>query len=181
MRTQKIVIVCGYGCDLHPKYRQYLTRVARYVNGDAGVWCVIVSGGPTQQKRFPNTSEAAVMRRFLETTGEVHMRIMEDHDAYTSYTNMVGARDIMERLGKRAGPDDNDLVIFCDAIRALKVKVIAERVLQKYRITMETCDLAPRGAAGKQVWQTLIDSLAAYVPPVNFFKESVRRMLAKGR
>lgn len=181
MRTQKIVVVCGYGCDLHPAYKRYLMRVARYVHGDAGVWCVIVSGGLTQQKRFPNTSEAAVMRRFLETTGEVHIRIMEDHDAYTSYTNMLGARDIMERLGERAGPDDNDLVIFCDAIRALKVKVIAERVLQKYHIAIETHDLAPRGSAARQLVPTLIDSLAAYVPLVNGFKEGVRQFLARGR
>lgn len=175
------VVVCGYGCDLHPAYMRYLMYVARYVNTHGEVRLVIVSGGTTQQGRFPNTSEAAVMRQYLETVGEVRIRIVEDHDAFTSYTNMFWAREILYRCHTQLEGNEDELIIFCDAIRALKVKVIAERIFKKHPIRIEAYDLAPRGSATSQLLSTIIDVLAAYVPLVNSLKEGVRQILARRR
>lgn len=179
MREKKIVIACGYGCKLHARYKEYLIRVANYVNTHGEVSTIIVSGGPTQQKSFPNTSEAAVMRAFLETLGRVYVPIIEDHEAFTSYTNMSCTLKIVNRLG--GGPDDTEIVVFCDAVRALKLKVIAEGVFKGYRIVMETHDLAPPGTAKWQVIPSLIDILATYVPPVNLIKEGIRKLQARTR
>lgn len=128
IRQWRIVGVCGYGCNLDSPLKPYLDKVAQFCRQ----WrpdIIILSGGPTQQKSFPDTTEARVMyEHLLGALGDV----LHDwwipvwylnEDAYTTYDNIGG---IAERIYHwkafyRVPDGEPEVVLFCEATRALKI------------------------------------------------------------
>lgn len=130
MRERRlIVVVCGYGCDLDSPLKPYLDKVIGFGmlrKPDAIVLC----GGATMRKRFPDETEASVMYKYLKPLEAYHPMWFVLGDSYTTYENIRDAawvigHDITEVTGER----EFEIVIFCEATRALKVAMLARHFL----------------------------------------------------
>lgn len=172
MKSGEIVVVCGYGCFLTGKYAKYLGRVAEYVRGNT-VEKVIVCGGPTQQQSAPGCSEAQVMRIFLEQ--RISAPIVEEDESYTTFANLRNARAQLPFPTPAV-----TIVIFCDAIRALKVRLLAEKEFHGYAVRIETFDIGA-GSAKKQLISTCGETLLLFFPFIMKAKEWCVRVRAKTR
>jgi len=126
---RRIVIVCGYGCNLESPLKPYLDRVLQYCfqrRPDA----VILSGGATQRKRFPNETEASVMYKYLKPLeNHCHPMWFVRDFAYTTYDNIEQATACVREIEHWHHTTDHEIVIFCEATRALKVAMLARHFL----------------------------------------------------
>lgn len=173
MSKRQVVIVCGYGCHMHPVYENYLSRVVRFVNENQ-VDLVVVSGGYSQRRTAPDRSEAGAMKSFLQD--KIGINVIEENNALTTNENL---KNVAQFLQGKIKPESHSLVIFCDAIRALKVKTIAERVFWEYDIQVETYDMSPKGATKRQILASLEDVLASYFPVINSVRRKIRERRAQ--
>lgn len=171
MRKSEVIIVCGYGCKIDLKHQEYLNRVIAYLRGKF-IHLIVVSGGFSQRKTSPNKSEAMVMGSYLKSV--TSRPIIEENESLTTNENL---RNTYRLIKLDIRPNLHLIVIFCDAIRALKVKIIAEKVFKGYDIKIETFDLSPPGAAKRQLIASFADVLALYFPLI----EVVRRKLRERR
>lgn len=130
MRERKlIVVVCGYGCNLDSPLKPYLDKVIGY-----GMLrkpdVIMLCGGATQQKSFPDKTEASVMYTYLKPLEAYHPMWFVLDDSYTTYDNIRdAARAINGEVAAVTGEKDFDIVIFCEATRALKVAMLARHFL----------------------------------------------------
>ena len=168
MDKKQIVIVCGYGCHLTPGYQEYLRRVVRYI-GENFVELIIVCGGKSQQKTAPDKSEAEVISSFLQNepdweelyAGRCGLpKIICETCSLTTLKNLGNAKDFIGEFS----PKEYRLIIFCDASRALKVKLLAMSIFPEYDIQIETYDLSSRGEVKKQLMATNFEVLALKFP-----------------
>lgn len=135
----EVVIICGYGCHLTPKIREYLQRVAYHLDGVPHA-LVIPSGGPTNEKSLPGVSEAGIMEQYLRALGVTRVIVCEG-GSVTTLQNLRYAREIMRlpQLCKRLSASPK-VTIFCDSIRAFKVRYLARRVLRGAALQIIGCD-----------------------------------------
>lgn len=175
MAQKKVFIVCGYGCDLSLKYQRYLRRVVGFIITE-NPYAIIVCGGFSQLKSAPNTSEASVIESFLRDrmTAIPGISILQEDKSLTTSENLINAQKIMDKLDIRSG----EIVIFCDASRALKVKIIARRVLKGYSVRVEAYDLSSLDEAPKQLLATIKDALAVYLPVLDYLQRKQRERRA---
>lgn len=170
MDRKLIVIVYGYGCHLTDRYKEYLRRVANFLGSNLVDW-LIFCGGESQKKSAPGISEAGLMRDFLEGDGE-----NDWHEAYvgkrplpkifTESTSLTTPENVCftATFLTKFDPKNYQLVIFCDASQALKVKILAEEIFPEHEIQIETCDFSGRGEAKKQLKATILEVLALKLP-----------------
>lgn len=163
MHKQIIVLVCGYGCKLTSGYEQYLERVIRFIRENLVV-LVVCCGGYSQKKTCPTKSEAMVMRDYLKS--KLHFRGINDLKILCESASLTTRKNLEEAKSFINGfsPEQYQLVIFCDASRALKVKVLTETIFPEYETTVETYDLLKRGKAGAQLKSTILEVLALRFP-----------------
>ena len=135
---------------------------------------VVASGGYSQRKTAPNRSEAGVIKSFLQD--KISTPIIEENDALTTNENL---KNVVRLLRNKIRLETHSLVIFCDAIRALKEKTIAERIFWEYDIQVETYDMSPRGATKRQILASFEDVLASYFPVINSIRRKIRERRAQ--
>lgn len=129
-RLRRIVVVCGYGCNLESPLKGYLDKVIGYCmtrHPDA----ILLCGGATQQKSFPGETEASVMYQYLKPLRAYHPMWYKLSDSYTTYDNIRDAAmaiRAIEQLTQTTLPD-NEIVVFCEATRALKVAMLARHFI----------------------------------------------------
>lgn len=127
MEKDEIVLVCGYGCHLTSKLRGYLEHVARYLEGRSSVANVVLSGGYTQEISAPGISEADLMSGFLRRANISHPLVKEE----AAVTTVENLRATQRLLGEELGFWDHfTLTIFCDSMRAFKVRYLARRIFR---------------------------------------------------
>lgn len=130
---RRIVVVCGYGCNLDSPLKSYLDRVL--------AWCtthrpdaIILCGGATQQTSFPHQTEAKVMREYLGPLEPLyHPQWAILGASYTTYENISDAAAVIATIKARpwygSDPRHDEITIFCEATRALKVAILARHFL----------------------------------------------------
>lgn len=117
MRISTLVIVNGYGCNLHTPLRPYLDKVLALLRETPAV--IIFCGGYTQRKRFPGLSEAYVMADYVrEQVPELDCYI--EDDSYTTYENIRNAAEVVRK--REWEPDQ--IIVFCEAQRAPKTDML---------------------------------------------------------
>jgi len=130
--VRRIVVVCGYGCNLDSPLKPYLDRVLRFCEERHPV-AIILCGGATQQRSFPDETEASVMYKYLKPLEHFHPMWFVLGGSYTSYENIRDAAVEIDKL--RAAPwhgmepRHDEITIFCEATRALKVAMLARHFL----------------------------------------------------
>lgn len=184
-----IVVVCGYGGHLVPELQRYLDAVAEYINRHKP-HIMVLCGGCTQQESVGWHSEAIIMLEYLERPGKLtHWpRLLLEEGSFTSYENIRGASQVIRRdLGRGfQGSEKLDarIVIFCEASRALKVKILArhffgfppERGLPDIEIRTVSWELMH---PLKELQATIYDALSLYIPGLAWFWGWKRRRKAK--
>ncbi len=125
-RPWRVVIVCGYGCNLDSPLTPYLNRVARFCQ-EKTPDAVILCGGATQQTSFPGWTEASVMACYLKSKIGIPFSTWQPHwfladDSFSVYENI---RDAATAIREHWRSDGIEITIFCEATRALKVGLAA--------------------------------------------------------
>ncbi len=192
MHKKEIVLVCGYGCHLNHRYVRYLGKVASYARKNSPQ-LILVLGGFSQKKSFPKISESNVIKSFLGSimrgsilekaidvlvVGEDDF-INEKEMSLTTNENLENARIILESWRGKISPETHRLTIFCDAIRALKIKIVAEKVFRHYDIQIETHDLSGVDNAKKQLLFTFFDIFTFYIPLFSLLERKTKEIRAK--
>lgn len=144
---KSVAIVMGYGCHLTDGLIAYLDVAVNFAKYNQ-LAAIICSGGFTNQRSAPGVSEASVLAGYLRQSG-VFQPIYLDESARTTAENLHGARAVMKE--KRLRP--KSLVIFCDAARAMKVRILARAILGQWPLII-TYDLSKKKA--EWLKQTLI-------------------------
>lgn len=179
---RNIVVVCGYGCNLHSPLQRYLERVARFCEVEVPRH-IILCGGATQRKSFPGYTEAGVMKNFLTCEIDFHP---EWHILDNSYTTYENVRDAAITIRELYLPASNQITIFCEATRALKVAILA-RYFMGFppehggpEIRIET-DSWERMHPFKELIGTIKDFAAIYLPFLNTLQRWQRIAKSKMR
>jgi hypothetical protein len=141
-------IVHGYGCDLETPLKPYLEFVGTRISQDLP-GTVILTGGATQQEKFPGKTEAGVMAQYLrERVRRNKSRLpllIEEADSFTTDDNV---RNACARIRRTPGIADNwhrvRVHAFCEAQRALKSEIHYWDLLPEIReygqrVWIETC------------------------------------------
>lgn len=188
--TRRIVVVCGYGCNLDSPLRPYLDKVVAWAKANKPDF-IILCGGATQQVSFPNETEASVMERFLyerldsfAAEHNWHPGWWLEGTSYTSYENIRDAARVIADLKNRPWngfrePKD-EITIFCEATRALKVAILArhfmgfppERGEPMIRIETDSWELMHPSL---ELLGTFKEWLAIRFPMFNTFQSRSRR------
>lgn len=168
------ILVCGYGCHLSQKLRDYLLFVARYAKGCPDA-TVVVSGGFTNRKTAPGVSEAKLMKDFLVVSG-VTNRIVMDEKALTTLDNVRFA------IGIIINPEQSTLTILCDGTRALKVRLIVmARIRVPVRIVPFDFGRSMRNKVFQYMLFTPVEVAAMLIPLLENRMRRFRERLNQGR
>lgn len=166
---QRVIVVCGYGCHLVPELRHYLDKVVRFLKENPAPAAVIFCGGFTQRKSA-GESEARIMMNYVlpEDMPELgEAAIFLEDDSYLTPENIQGAARKIEGYvytGEHVYPGEQiEVVIFCEALRALKVGIFARHYMPDYEIRIET-DSWERMSPIKQLMGAIYETLGLYVP-----------------
>lgn len=147
---KRVLLVCGYGCALTDGLERYLDRVSKFA-WDWNPDILILSGGFTQQMSSHHVSEARVMEEYLVARNpKLICVIVRDEQAYTTPDNIKSAARILH--GQSLDPLQCEIVVFCEATRALKVALLAKKHLGTVRIETAHFDDSPEA----QVLATLL-------------------------
>lgn len=195
--AERVVVVCGYGCNLDSPLMPYLNRVAdfcRKKRPDA----IILCGGATQQKSFPGRTEASVMYGYLyDTLDQIaappdwHPAWFAEDESFTTYENIRDAAAVIKMLHAADEASSfrgrgEEITIFCEATRALKVAILARHFLGfppangKPPIRIET-DSWELMHPLKEFIGTIKDAAAIYLPLLNWFQRRQRIKKSKTR
>jgi hypothetical protein len=117
-----LVIVLGYGNDLNSPLRPYLDGAVEFIE-DNFVSHVIFSGGESQRKSHPGQTEARTMQDYVKAslTCPDDSNFIMDERPLTTFENIRNAARILRGLQL----ETDNIVIFCEATRALKVAILA--------------------------------------------------------
>ncbi len=127
--VRRFVVVCGYGCDLNSPLKPYLDRVLEFCRRHRPV-AIILCGGATQRRTFPGWTEAGVMQDYLAPLHkEFQPKWFFRGDCYTTYENIRDAAEALDMLKRVHGEGDREIIIFCEATRALKVAMLARHFM----------------------------------------------------
>ena len=120
MRVFEVVVVNGYGCNLNSPLRPYLDQIIAYLERNV-VGCVVFCGGFTQRRSFPGMSEARVMADYIGEHVTDQLLVLVEENSYTTFENIRNSARATS--GLQWEPDQ--ITIFCEATRALKVALLA--------------------------------------------------------
>ena len=125
------VIICGYGCDPDGrKIREYMDFSALIVKNLPPDTIVITTGGHTQPKQFPGSSEAWMMKRLLKERGIIRPIIIEERSILSTQNIENSFRITKERSAEK-------IIIICDSIRKFKVKIFAKKRLEGSSVELD--------------------------------------------
>lgn len=124
-KDNSVVVVLGYGCYLTKEIKEYLGLVVGFLK-DRKVAAIITTGGHTNPN-LPEVSEAGIIADYLKSSG-VTVPIFLEEDSKTTNENLRGAKKILHEYELV----DNKIIIFCDSVRALKVKILARLILGRW-------------------------------------------------
>lgn len=175
---RRIVVVCGYGCHLTPELTAYLDEVAAHIRKTESYF-VILCGGFTQRASAPGKSEAAVMAEYLRPlVGERAIFYLEE-DSYMTQESIRGSAAIIRTMRqwpwRGAEPRVDEVTVFCEAQRALKV-LLCCWFLMPVRVKLKTASWE----LASPVWElvkTAKDMVTLFVPPVAAYLR--RKVIAK--
>ncbi|HXK35972.1 MAG TPA: ElyC/SanA/YdcF family protein [Candidatus Paceibacterota bacterium] len=185
-RLRRIVVVCGYGCDLNSELKMYLDRVLQYCYANRPD-AVILCGGATQRRRFPHETEASVMQKYLGSLeGYCHPRWYILGGSYTAYENIRDAAAVIGPLKRTLQPDDIQITIFCEVTRSLKVAILARHFmgfppkdgLPPIRIETDSWE---KGHPTKQLFGAIKEVLAISFPFINSVRSAKVRLKSRMR
>jgi len=123
----KFVIVCGYGCLITDRVRDYLEDVVGCLRANPTA-VVIVTGGFSNQRSMPCISEAWVMDNYMKSR-DIANPVIQDDRAVTTLEEIQNAAHII--VSKNWRNDDDpvaNVVIFCDRIDRFKIQYLARRI-----------------------------------------------------
>jgi hypothetical protein len=175
---RRIVVVHGYGCNLDSPLTGYLERVLNDLERDPPER-IILCGGYTQRKGFPEQSEAEVMRDFInERTGfEYAGRIWCEINSYTTLENTKEAVRFI-RTFYRTQLQDIEITVYCEAQRALKTLLLYWFLLPELRryhkrIRLETVSWELAHPL-KELVKTNLELIALFLPPLAWWMHRMR-------
>lgn len=184
----RVLVVCGYGCNLDSPLKPYLDRVVRFCR-EKKPGVVILCGGPTQQKSYPVHTEAIVMYLYLleklGTLEDWHPAWYTEDESFTTYDNIRDAAVIIKKR-RRCEMEGEEITIFCEATRALKVALLARHFLGfppergEPDIRIET-DSWERMHPFWELIGTIKDAMAIHLPYLNTIQRRNRMEKAKKR
>lgn len=159
-------MVLGYGCHLTEKMQRYLDEVVAFVKTDPVAW-VVATGGYTNKRSAPRTSEAKMMAKYLRGHG---IAVITENAAQTTCENFEGISRII--LQRKMRP--SSIVVFCNKTHALKARLIGRVILGVWP------EIKPVNVLGistneicKQIIATPLDMLSLWVPFLK--KQGLRR------
>lgn len=165
---KRVVVVCGYGCDIDSPLKPYLDKVvAFYAEKKPDV--VILCGGETQQKSFPGENEIIVMRRYLFGQLGIWPECWCDgwfsgEDSYTAFESIrVVADTVRCLLPYRPEFINAEITIFCEATRALQVALLARHFFGFPPVKIET-DSWELSHPAKELKTTFFTLLCCHIP-----------------
>lgn len=157
------MIVLGYGCNLDGyKIRDYLDFVAEIQKKLGNGYLLLPSGGFTNPRQFPGVSEAGMMKdRLLEISKSKIPFLDIEEFSVTTNQNIENCAQILKRY------EVSEVIIICDSIRVPKVKIIAKRYLNNYKIQILGFDFG-RSLKEKlrQIPATIKDVLSLWFPKI---------------
>lgn len=180
----QIIIVCGYVYCLDSNHllssgcTRFLLKVIEYCFWNSSVRWIVVSGGFSRKKTLPQWSEALVMKEFLNGKIPQPISITEENESLTTLENLKNTREMVRSWEVSTG-EKPLIIIFCDAVVALRVKLLAKRVFKDYEVHIETHDLSPLKDAEKQFLACAVDLAAYYFPPLASLRRKVKEWQAK--
>lgn len=135
----KAFIVNGYGVSRNifedDNYKHYLRSVFNYIFNEVrdNETVVIFSGGPTNCRPPYDGTEAGQMGEFFESLMQNASKVIDLHkwkleveeEALSTLENIV----LSERILR--GYDIDEIVIFCEHTREMRVRAIGQEVFQK--------------------------------------------------
>lgn len=187
--NQRVVVVCGYGCNIDSPLAPYLDRVQKFLEGESHAVPIILCGGETQEERFPGKSEARVMFDYLtrfkivEVIGE-YSYILQDHSYTTHFNIRLAAKEIRKRIRPQEGSNKKfRITIFCEAQRAPDVVMLARHYMGGLvesidDITVETVSWE-RADPFKQVWKMMYNKLALTFPWLGLAEHAQRQRIVR--
>lgn len=141
-KARRIVIVCGYGCNLDSPLMPYLNRVADFCR-EKRPDMVIFCGGATQRRTFPGRTEAGVMYGYLydmlhqvAAPPDWHPAWFTEDESYTTFENIRDAAAVTKMLHAADEASSfrgrgEKITVFCEATRALKVDILVRHFLPR--------------------------------------------------
>ncbi len=151
MKENLIVLaVLGHECHLTEALKKYLLEVAffvRWSNQNSKI-VIITSGGFTNHTSAPSISEAKMMADFLKDY--VFCEILLDKSARTTREKMSGIHRIIKT--EKLNPDE--IFIFCDRLRKVKVNFFAKREFEGIPFSIITHDF-------QKGWKSWLKQIAA--------------------
>ncbi len=173
---QRIVIVQLYGQDPYKTaLGPYLNRVAKFIDE----WRpdhVICCGGPTEQKTYGGRSEADAAYVYLyPRLAFVQFQGWADRKSLTTLENVQGGVRILRKIPV-SNWQDVEVVVFCEAQRALKTLVLYWFLLPEIRKNADGKDTGRRIKLETDSWELdnpikelfkiVLDIIAIHVPAV---------------
>ncbi|MEK7520430.1 MAG: YdcF family protein [Patescibacteria group bacterium] len=123
MEKKNVVAVLGYGCHLHKKMESYLATVAYQSAVTLHPEIIICSGGFTNPRTVPGTSEAQMMGEYLEK--RIRIPIIREEKSWSTTENIRNIRRILAEQKM----EDAGLTIFCNEAHRVKVMALSYAIL----------------------------------------------------
>ncbi len=159
----KAIIILGYGCNPNgyriEDYLAFSVEIKKELGND---YLFLPSGGFTNPRQFPGISEAGMMKeRLLEISNSNIPFLDIEQGSFTTNQNLENCAQIIKKY------DISEVVVICDSIRALKVKIIAKRYLDNCTIKIIGFDFK-RSLKEKlrQIPATIKDILSLFFPQI---------------
>lgn len=130
-----LVVVLGYGCHLDKTMKDYLMYVAALssfrMQGTQKV-TILTTGGFTNQKSAPETSEAGMMRNYLRSK-YLSCKICADTEALTTEDNILAIKKFVTQgwIDKNLTQiSDYEIIIFGSKSRESKIRGLGNSILK---------------------------------------------------
>jgi hypothetical protein len=179
----RVLIVLGYSemlaGKLTPDLIKYLERVGNYPHltqlqaPRSKVSFVVPCGGHTREKSAPALTEADVMVSILCAHYRGTIPIFPERDSLTTSQNLRNARKII--LRSSISPESDELVVFCKATYALKIKFLMNKYFPEYTFYLETFDMGDESPL-RVLAGTTFDICSEYFPPLSWLGNILIRM-----
>lgn len=171
----KVAVIYLYGCNMDSPLKMHLDKAILTIL-DENIKHIILSGGPTQQKRFPGKTEADVAYEYIKGFAPSDCYIYRENNSFTTYDNTkYSARTVYGLISSKYYV--SEIIIFCEALRTLKIATLARHFFPDFHPGKPERKLRFETASWEQMNPTLElvatikDFLALYIPGLaSFFR-----------
>ncbi|TSC57023.1 MAG: hypothetical protein G01um101418_55 [Parcubacteria group bacterium Gr01-1014_18] len=123
MKKKIIAVVMGYGAIFHEGIRQYLNKFHEH-SQKIQYSVIITAGGVTNPIKAPGVSEAGMMADYLESL-QLTTPIIREDKSHSTNENLREVKKLLDLHNIKVGT----IVIYSDAIRAFKIRIIGRIIL----------------------------------------------------